>query len=136
MFIASSEQYEQTQTYSTSCSANNMHTTITHYVSNTKLIVHTHKVLKNNTIKTVYKQNDISHFACKKFQTLYFLQFQGFNRILSVRRTGLSNMIQVQTLILKTKFVQFSMNTALLETFPLLKCCYLKATVVPLVMRH
>jgi len=42
MFIASSEQYEQTQTYSTSCSVNNMHTTKTHYFSNMKLIVHTH----------------------------------------------------------------------------------------------
>jgi len=75
MFIASSEQYGQAHTYSTSCSVNNMHTTKMHYVSNTKLIVHTHKVLKNNTITKMYKQNDISHFACNKFQTLFFLQF-------------------------------------------------------------
>jgi len=50
-------------------------------------------------------------------------------------RSDLSE-IQVQTLILKTKFVQFSMNTALLDTFPSLKYCHLTATVVPLVMRH
>jgi hypothetical protein len=75
MFIASSEQYGQVQTYSTSCSINNMHTTKTHYVSNTKMTVHTHKVLKNNTINKMYKQNDISHFAFKKCQTLFFLQF-------------------------------------------------------------
>jgi hypothetical protein len=136
MFIASSKQYEQTQTYSISCNINNMHTTKTHYPSNTKLQVQTHKVLKNNTINTVYKQNDISHFACKQFQALFFLQFYGFNSILSVRSTGLSNMIQVQTLLLQTKFLQFSMNTALLDTFPSLKFCHLKATVAPLVMRH
>jgi hypothetical protein len=53
-----------------------------------------------------------------------------------VRCTGLSNMIQIQTLILKTKFVQCNMNTALLNTFPSLKYCHLKATIVPLVMRH
>jgi hypothetical protein len=52
MFIASSEKYEQTQTYSTSCSVNNMHTTKTHYVSNKKLLTRTHKVLKRNIINT------------------------------------------------------------------------------------
>jgi hypothetical protein len=40
-------------------------------------------------------------------------------------------MIQVQT-----KFVQFSMNTVLLDIFPSLKFCHLKAIVVPLVMNY
>jgi len=57
MFTASSEQYEQTQTYSTSCSVNNMHTTKTHYVSNTKVIVHTHTHTHTHTQSSEEQHN-------------------------------------------------------------------------------
>lgn len=43
---------KNTQTYSTSCSVNNMHTTKMCYVSNTKLLLYTRKILKKNTVNT------------------------------------------------------------------------------------